>query len=159
MSLSILQICCPHFCSSVFWLGFCWVCKTGVYSFIGHIEFPKFQTRIFCWMENALDTVYDWWLVFICSVLGWQEVLIISKILKNTPLKGIMLFIYISNKSYTSPKFHLSIHFYLNVKLGTSRLLFTLKRRPHSCNYNKERQQYTYFCFGSKFPLFLALIF
>ena len=27
--------------------GFGWICKTGVYSFTGHIEFTKFQTGIF----------------------------------------------------------------------------------------------------------------
>ena len=27
------------------------------------------------------------------------------------------------------------------------------KTQTHSCNYNKERQQYIYFCFGAKFAL------
>ena len=36
-------------------------CATGLCSSIGHLEFPKFQTGIFCWMESTLDVPRSKW--------------------------------------------------------------------------------------------------
>ena len=51
---SIWQNCCPQYHSFVFSLqenqtcsGLGWVCATRMYHSTGHMEFPKFQTRIF----------------------------------------------------------------------------------------------------------------
>ena len=51
--------------------GFGWVCKTGVYSFIGHIEFTKFQTGIFVeWKVPQIQSMIGDWCLSAVSWVG-----------------------------------------------------------------------------------------
>ena len=51
--------------------GFGWVCKTGMYSFIGHIEFTKFQTGIFVeWKVPQIQSMIGDWCLSAVSWVG-----------------------------------------------------------------------------------------
>ena len=106
--------------------GFGRVCKTGVSVSLGTYNFGNFKLE---YLLNGKCPRHSVLLVFICSILGWLDVLtLFQKILKNTLLKGIIIIVYLhiiimSNYKVT-PKCHLSIHLYLNVKQCISWLSF-----------------------------------
>ena len=51
--------------------GFGWICKTRVYSFIGHIEFTKFQTVIFVeWKVPQIQSMIGNWCLSAVSWVG-----------------------------------------------------------------------------------------
>ena len=77
MSLFILQICCLHFCSSVFWLQNDSTTTKCVVALVGSVKqdclfhwvrrISEILNWNICCMENALDTVYCWCL----SAVSW----------------------------------------------------------------------------------------
>ena len=59
--------------------GLGWVCTTGIYRSIGHVEFPKFQTRLFVeWKSLTVLTVFFFTVAWLYHVTG-QYIILLSR--------------------------------------------------------------------------------